>query len=115
MDDIEIELSQTRFELNRLRLFSAANAILLQRILERYDGVVEQLFDLDQILYLQSTKNISFVEPKMNLLFLSTTSTKNKEYNYNQSKFRLLLSVNDDISNYGIYMKHLNTQRTISR
>lgn len=105
MDDIESELIETRGQLNHLRLFSEANAVLLQRILERYDGIVEQLFDLNKVLYLQSSKNISFVEPKMNLLFLLTTSIKNKRNNFNKSKFRLLLSVNEDINNYGLYLK----------
>ena len=105
MDDIESELIETRVQLNHLRLFSKANAVLLQRILERYDGIVEQLFDLNKVLYLQSSKNISFVEPKMNLLFLLTTSIKNKRNNFNKSKFRLLLSVNEDINNYGLYLK----------
>jgi hypothetical protein len=105
MDDIESELIETRVQLNHLKLFSKANAVLLQRILERYDGIVEQLFDLNKVLYLQSSKNISFVEPKMNLLFLLTTSIKNKRNNFNKSKFRLLLSVNEDINNYGLYLK----------
>lgn len=113
MDDIESELIETRIQLNHLRLFSNANAVLLQQILERYDGIVEQLFDLNKVLYLQSSKNISFVEPKMNLLFLLTTSIKNKRNNFNKSKFRLLLSVNEDINNYGLYLKEKGKKVTL--
>ena len=113
MDDIESELIETRIQLNHLRLFSKANAVLLQLILERYDGIVEQLFDLNKVLYLQSSKNISFVEPKMNLLFLLTTSIKNKRNNFNKSKFRLLLSVNEDINNYGLYLKEKGKKITL--
>jgi capsule polysaccharide export protein KpsE/RkpR len=102
MDQIENELMKIRTQLNTLGYFSKPNAIKLRFILERYDGIVEQLYAIDQQLYAQSKINVLFVERKMKLL-LDGFSLETKKNSFNISKRCISRSLTNDLFNYQLY------------
>ncbi|MDN5285766.1 MAG: hypothetical protein JWR38_2040 [Mucilaginibacter sp.] len=100
MLDYSEELSELKTLLNDLGNYSKTNAYMLQILLERYDGVVEQLFNMNSQVFRSSVETITETENDLNLMTIEQLPSFKKEMLFEKNKFKLKTAVNNDISRY---------------
>jgi hypothetical protein len=103
MEDYLGELNELKALFNDLGNYSAANAYMLQILLERYDGVVEQLFNINNKVFRSSVEIISEVEVDLGFMASEELPSFKKKMLFEKNKFKLKVAVNNDISKYGHY------------
>jgi hypothetical protein len=103
MSDYSKELNELKVLFNNLGNYSSANVHMLQIILERYDGVVEQLFIINSKVFLSSAEIITEAIDDMGLIVSDEMPISKKKMLFEKNKFKLKVAINNDISKYGHY------------
>jgi len=97
------ELNELKVLFNDLGNYSVTNAYMLQILLERYDGVVEQLFCISDKIFKPSVDTIAEVETDVNLMLSDKMPSFKKKMLFEKNKLKLKVAVNNDISRYEHY------------
>ena len=101
MADYLGELNELKVLFNDLGNYSATNAYMLQILLERYDGVVEQLFNINNKVFRSSVEIISEVEVDLGFMASNELPSFKKKMLFEKNKFKLKIAVYKDIGKYG--------------
>ncbi|WP_183560315.1 hypothetical protein [Mucilaginibacter sp. SP1R1] len=103
MSDYISELNELKILFDDLGNYSLTNAYMLQVLLERYDGVVEQLFCINDKIFQPSVETITEVEDDLRLMLGDGLPSVKKKMLFEKNKFKLKIAVNTDISRYEHY------------
>ncbi|WPU91944.1 hypothetical protein SNE25_21740 [Mucilaginibacter sabulilitoris] len=103
MADYLTELNELKVLFNDLGNYSISNAYMLQILLERYDGVVEQLFCISDKIFQPSVETISEAENDLGLIMEDNLPSIKKKMLFEKNKLKLKIAVNNDISRYQHY------------
>ncbi|MDN3548179.1 hypothetical protein [Mucilaginibacter aquaedulcis] len=99
MDEYLKELTEIKHEITHLQEFGKSSVIALNNILARYDGVIEQLFYINQPGYQRSIKTIQIIEKKMLVVKSQGMPIAIKRTQYIKVKQMLLRSIGRDLVN----------------
>ncbi|MBB6107459.1 NAD(+)/NADH kinase [Mucilaginibacter lappiensis] len=97
------ELNELKELFDDLGNYSKINAYMLQVLLERYDGVVEQLYCINDQVFRSSVATIIEAENELSVLMNDELPSVKKKLIFEINKFKLKIAVNSDLSRYGHY------------
>jgi hypothetical protein len=103
MTDYLEELNELKVLFNDLDNYSRVNSYVLQILLERYDGVVEQLYSLNSKVFRSSFETIIEAENDLSYMINDKIPSFKRKMLFEKNKFKLKAAVNNDVSRYEHY------------
>ena len=103
MVDYLAELNELKVLFNDLENYSKINGYMLQILLERYDGVVEQLYSINSKIFQSSVETIIEAENDLSFIVNDKIPTFKKKMLFEKNKIRLKAAVNKDVDRYEHY------------
>lgn len=100
MLDYSAELNELKDLFNDLGSYSKTNAYMLQILLERYDGVIEQLYCMNNKMFKASVEIITEIESDLTLIGSDEIPSFKKKMLFEKNKFKLKIAVYKDIGKY---------------
>ncbi|MDR6941510.1 hypothetical protein [Mucilaginibacter pocheonensis] len=101
MLDYLAELNELKDLFNDLGNYSKTNAFMLQILFERYDGVIGQLYNINNKMFKSSVDIITEIENDLNILGGTEIPSFKKKMLFEKNKFKLKIAVYKDIGKYG--------------
>lgn len=104
MTEYANQLAEIKELLNELTEYSYPNGYTLQRLLKRYDNIVEQLYYINNEKFQCSVETVGVLEYYMGQIFSPKIPGIKKKSIYLTAKYILKTSINLDLNNYYQYI-----------